>query len=25
MLNIYKILEGSMNEIVCDLSKNSTR
>jgi hypothetical protein len=25
MLNIYKILEGSMKEIVCDLSKNSTR
>jgi cyclopropane-fatty-acyl-phospholipid synthase len=25
MLNIHKILEGSMNEIVCDLSKNSTR
>ena len=25
MLNVYKILEGSMNEIVCDLSKNSTR
>ena len=25
MLNIYKILEGSMNEIICELSKNSTR